>query len=129
MSGSAVEIRVVRRVPEDSVTVLLEEEVGLAERRHAGGLGDVLDPEARLVRVLTRDQVLAVDLAGLARLAVGLAVGHRGAIGVAVEDRDAVVLVGRWTGAAGRAVEGVEEAAVRRVRDEDLVAGPAPVGL
>ena len=57
-----------------ALAVLLEEEVGLAEGWHAGRLGDVLHAEGRVVGGLARDQRLAEGVAGLAGLAVGLAV-------------------------------------------------------
>src|SRR4051795_13184312 len=88
---------VVRGVPEDPVAVLLEEEVGLAQRRHTGRLGDVLHAEGRVVRALARNQCLAEGVARLTRLAVRLPVCLGRAVGIAVEDRldDLVVRVGR----------------------------------
>src|SRR2546423_11251310 len=82
--------------PEDAGAVLLQEEVGLAERRGAGeraGARDLLDPERRVVLLLAGDAGIAQGVAGLAGLAVGLAVRHRRPVGIAVEDRDRIVLV------------------------------------
>src|SRR5689334_12641739 len=107
--------------PEDPVAVLLEEEIGLAEWRHAARLGDVLDAEGRVVLALPGDQRLAQRVARLPGLAIRLAVRDRGAVRAAVQDRDPVV-------GARRAVERIEEALLRR-RDEEGVARDAPVAL
>src|SRR4051794_36259072 len=75
---------------EDPVSVLLQEEVGLAQRGHARRLGDVLGAEGRVVLLLAGDQRLAQRVAGLTRLAVRLAVRDRRPVRVAVEDRNRV---------------------------------------
>src|SRR6266550_4775220 len=97
--------------PEDAGAVLLEEEIGLAERRRAGeraGARDLLDPERRVVLLLAGDAGIAQRVAGLPGLAVGLAVRHRRPVGIAVEDRDGIVVIAR-RGAAWRGVERVED--------------------
>src|SRR3954453_22672150 len=71
---------------EDAVSVLLEEEVRLAERRHAGCLGHVLDSEGGVVLLLARGQRFAEGVARLAGLAIRLAVSHGRAVWVAVQD-------------------------------------------
>src|SRR5215208_165330 len=104
--------------PEVAGAVLLEEQVGLAERRDARGLRNVLDAERGVVLGLTGDQGLAQGVTRLAGLAVRLAVGDRGAVGVAVEDGDAVVLA--WS------VDGAEDTGVRTGQE---VAREAAVAL
>src|SRR5215212_5619700 len=80
--------------PEVAGAVLLQEQVGLAERRDAPRLCHVLNSERGVVLGLTRNQGLAKRVTGLAGLAVRLAVRDRRPVGVAVEDGDAVVLAG-----------------------------------
>src|SRR5882757_1379470 len=79
-------ISVARPVSEEPGSVLLQEEVGLAERGNPGRLGDVLDSEGRVVLVLAGDQRLAQGVAGLPRLAVRLAIGDGRAVWIAVQD-------------------------------------------
>src|SRR6476619_6686105 len=85
----------VRPRSEDAGSVLLQEQVGLAQRGHPRRLGHVLDAEGRVVLPLTGDQRLAERVAGLTRLAVRLAIRDRWPVGVAVEDRDRVVVIAR----------------------------------
>src|SRR4051794_39789860 len=99
--------------PEVALAVLLEEQVRLAERRHARRLGDVLHPEGGVVLGLPRDQRLAQRVAGLSGLAVRLAVRDRRPVRVAVQDRDAVVLVSGEGSAVRRPVQRAELALVR----------------
>src|SRR5215204_3418098 len=114
--------------PEVACAVLLQEQVRLAERRRAGRLGHVLDPERRVVLLLARNQRLAQRVARLPGLAVRLAVGDRGTVRVAVEDRDAVVLVAGEHSAVHGSVERAELALVCG-RHEHGVAREAPVPL
>src|SRR3954468_25005957 len=112
--------------PEVACSVLLQEQVRLAQRRDPRCLADVLDPECRVVLGLAREQRLAQGVARLTGLAVRPAVGDRRPVRVPMEDGNAVVLVAAEVAAVRRTVERAELALIRAGQG---VAGEAAVPL